>query len=152
MKQVSDSLDKTSLIAKQFLTSLKQGNKAVVVALFGDLGAGKTAFVKKCAEHLGIKDTIISPTFVIEKIYKLPKEKNNIWQHLVHIDAYRFENFSEMKHLGFDELVNNKRNLIFVEWPERIIGALPEERENVYFTFIDEDTREIDIRKDGKNK
>lgn len=152
MKQVSDSLEKTSEVALQFLSSLKQGDKAVIVALFGDLGAGKTAFVKKCAEHLGITDTVISPTFVIEKIYKLPKEKNDFWRHLVHIDAYRFENFSEMKHLGFNELASDKHNLIFIEWPERVIEALPEERREIHFTFIDEDTREIDIKNDGKDK
>jgi tRNA threonylcarbamoyladenosine biosynthesis protein TsaE len=145
MKQVSRSLEETKDIATSFLKTLKPSNSAVIVALHGDLGAGKTAFVKKCAEHFGIQETIISPTFVIEKIYKIPHEQVSPWKHIVHIDAYRFEDSSELRHLGFEEVAKDADNLIFIEWPERIKEFLPKETINIYLKFVDEESREINI-------
>ncbi len=145
MKYVSKSLEETATLASFFLDTLKMGEKAVVVGLFGDLGAGKTAFVKKCAEHFGIDETIISPTFIIEKIYKLPAKTKNFWKHMVHIDAYRLENADELRHLGFEELRNDPQNIIFIEWPERILEKLPKDIKKIYFEFVDENTREINM-------
>lgn len=147
MLKVSKSLEETADIASEFLNNLPaQKEAATVVALFGDLGAGKTAFVKKCAEHFGITETIISPTFIIEKIYKIPKGKDKKWKHLIHIDAYRFESEDEIKHIGFREISQDPQNIIFIEWPERIKNYLPKERQEIFFEFVDENTRKIDVK------
>lgn len=140
-------MEETAGIASDFLNNLKPSKDgATVVALFGDLGAGKTAFVKKCAEHFGIAETIISPTFIIEKIYKIPKGKDKKWKHLIHIDAYRFESEDEIKHLGFREISSDPQNIIFIEWPERIKNYLPKDTREIFFEFVDENTRKIDVK------
>ena len=115
---------------------------ATILALSGDLGSGKTAFVKALASALGIKETITSPTFVIEQIYTLPK--GAIFDRLIHIDAYRLEKSSELERLGWAEIATNPRNLICLEWPENVVGLSHfDNARELKFHFIDENTREI---------
>ncbi len=143
MKTLSKSLDETSKLAQSFISSVQpSGLNATIVGLFGDLGAGKTTFTKACAETLGISETVSSPTFVIEKIYKL---KNNPFSHLIHIDAYRLESAEELIKLGWKEVSENPKNLILIEWPEKVKEALPNDMMKIYFEFIDEKTRQITI-------
>ena len=145
MEFVSYSTEETKKIATDFAISLEdrlQGKGATVVGLYGELGAGKTTFMKYLAESLGIKETIQSPTFVIMKIYKivvssqqsaLSKRKDgknlttNYWlpTTMIHIDAYRIEKEEEMLNLGWSEIIADPKNLICVEWPERIAGIMP---------------------------
>ncbi|MEK7144491.1 MAG: tRNA (adenosine(37)-N6)-threonylcarbamoyltransferase complex ATPase subunit type 1 TsaE [Patescibacteria group bacterium] len=109
--------------AARFITSLTPSSHgATLVTLRGELGAGKTAFTKAVAKVLGVEETVTSPTFVLEKIYILNRQK---FARLVHIDAYRLEKGSDLAPLGFDELMQDKDNLILLEWPEKVIGALP---------------------------
>lgn len=121
---------------------------AIVVALSGDLGAGKTTFTQHFGDLLGIKDKIVSPTFVIEKIYKIGEEKSSEYaplEHLIHIDAYRLESEKEMERLGWEEIVADPGNVILVEWPERIQGLLPQDCVRVQFEHVDEVSRKINI-------
>ena len=97
-------------------------NAATVVALSGELGAGKTTFAQALAKALGVEDTVNSPTFVIEKIYALQDQQ---WKRLIHIDAYRLLKADELRHLGWDELVQSGGTLILIEWPEHVEGAIP---------------------------
>lgn len=152
MKHVSKSLSDTKKIAEEFVENLfitrgKRVNKACVIALQGDLGSGKTTFVKAVAEALSVRDTVTSPTFVLEKIYKIQDKTALVrgFTHIVHIDAYRLENASEVSALGFDELLENPENLIFIEWPERIKGAIPKNAKTLHFSFVNEKTREITV-------
>lgn len=96
--------------------------KATLVTLSGELGAGKTAFTKAVAKELGVEDDVTSPTFVLEKIYLLPP--HSAWKKLVHIDAYRLKGAEELGALGFDELMQDAGNLVMLEWPEQVAGAL----------------------------
>ncbi len=100
-----------------------RGQGATLITLSGELGAGKTALTKAVARVLGVEETVTSPTFVLEKIYLLPE--NQPFKHLVHIDAYRLEKGADLAPLGFDELMKDSGNLILLEWPERVAGALP---------------------------
>ena len=120
----------------------KKRKKAIVVGLEGDLGSGKTAFTKAVAKNLGVLDIVTSPTFVIEKIYKLPKTQNNI-THLIHIDAYRIENDNEMKALDWNYIISDPQKLIIIEWPEKISKILPKDIKIIKFLFINETTREV---------
>jgi len=147
MEIVTKSLEETRDTASRFgeIASEYKGEKALVVGLNGDLGAGKTAFTKEFATIVGIKDTVVSPTFVLERIYKIPEESILVstFDRFIHIDAYRLSGGKELRALGWDELVSNPRNIIFIEWPEQVRNALPEEMNNIHFKFIDENTRQI---------
>lgn len=107
--------------------------KAVVIALHGDLGAGKSTFVRAVARELGIEEHVTSPTFNILKTYG----------NLVHIDAYRLEDEKDLEVLGWEELLNNPKNLIFIEWPKNIKSALPKNTKHLYFEYVDESTRSV---------
>ncbi len=145
MQFTSTSLIETAKIAEQFLEGLPELPNATVVALHGDLGAGKTAFTKAVAHILGVNVEVTSPTFVIEKVYEITKHKNRPFVRLVHIDAYRLASAKEIVSLGWQEIVKDPGNLIFVEWPENIEVVIPDNAIHLHFTFIDESTRTVQI-------
>ncbi|MEK7081220.1 MAG: tRNA (adenosine(37)-N6)-threonylcarbamoyltransferase complex ATPase subunit type 1 TsaE [Patescibacteria group bacterium] len=134
MQKVSKNDRETGEIAKIFLNKiLKKGIKhqgALVIGLSGELGTGKTAFTQAVAKHLGIKSKISSPTFVIIKKYSL---KNKKYKLLFHLDAYRLKNEKELLYLGWEEIINKKEHLVFIEWPENVIKAMPK---NTHFVRI----------------
>lgn len=113
---------------------------AAVLALSGDLGAGKTAFVKKLAEHLGIAEEVTSPTFVVMKSYTIPE--HGVFKTLTHIDAYRIDDTDEMRILGWTDLLQDPTRLIALEWPERIRTIVPEDAHTIAFQLSHE-TRTI---------
>ena len=120
--------------------------KAVILSLYGDLGSGKTTFTKSFISAFGVKQTVTSPTFVIEKIYKLPNNKinqNKNFKYIIHIDAYRLNNGEEMKDLGWEQIYNDPQNIILVEWPKKIFEILPKNAKKIKFKFIDEKKREV---------
>lgn len=100
-------------------------NEAIAVILKGNLGAGKTTFVLGFLDYFGIKPHAASPTFVIMKKYKINsklKTKNSKTESIYHLDAYRLQSKKDLGVLGFDEILNNPKNIILIEWPERIKG------------------------------
>ncbi|MEJ0053700.1 MAG: tRNA (adenosine(37)-N6)-threonylcarbamoyltransferase complex ATPase subunit type 1 TsaE [bacterium] len=97
-------------------------DRATLVTLSGELGAGKTAFTKALAKALGVEESVTSPTFVLEKIYE---PGNQVFKRLVHIDAYRLEGGAELGPLGFDAVMRDSGNLVVLEWPEKVADALP---------------------------
>lgn len=140
MKYVSKGPEDTRKAAQDLLSTLKKGDKATVVALQGDLGSGKTNLTQVVGSLLGIEDNMQSPTFVIEKIYEI---NWNGFEKLIHIDAYRLEKEEELLHLGWEEIINEPENLIFIEWPENVKNIIPEFAKKVFLKFVDENTREI---------
>ncbi len=164
MQYTSKSVEETEEIAKDFINDFilqeKNRDKAFVVGLYGDLGAGKTTFMKCFAKNLGVKETIQSPTFVIMKKYELRSTSNEerekkesdlsylvprtSYACLYHIDAYRIEKDEEMLKLGWDEIIHNPNNLVFVEWPEIIKDIMPPHTK-IFFEHIKENEREIKI-------
>jgi len=123
--------------------SVEGRSNAAVVALSGDLGAGKTTLVKTLAEALGLQESITSPTFVIEQIYDLPRDA--MFARLVHMDAYRLASASELTALGWQELVADPQNLIVVEWPEHVRERIPKDAVWVTMAVAGEEEREIEI-------
>lgn len=120
MQTTIRTLEELRIEASRFVQSLAPGEKATLVTLSGELGAGKTAFAKEVAKTLGVEEIVTSPTFVLEKIYLLAGQP---FQRLVHIDAYRLEDGDSLAPLGFDELMQDTGNLILLEWPEKVAGA-----------------------------
>ncbi|MEK7582949.1 MAG: tRNA (adenosine(37)-N6)-threonylcarbamoyltransferase complex ATPase subunit type 1 TsaE [Patescibacteria group bacterium] len=110
-------------------------NHAIVIGLEGELGSGKTTFVQKFAKALGITEHITSPTFVILKKYG----------NLVHIDAYRLKSSEDLKKLGIQELIEDPRNIIFIEWADLVADILPNDRITIHFEHVSEGKRKISI-------
>jgi len=119
----------TAAIAAEILAVINSSDDgATVLALQGDLGAGKTTLTKALAAQLGVVETVVSPTFVIAKYYQT---SGTDFDTLVHMDAYRIESLDELVPLGWDALLKQPKTLLIVEWPEKIIGALPDGRHHV---------------------
>lgn len=121
--------------AKEIL-KLPARESAVVLGLQGNLGGGKTTFLQGFAKGLGIKEKILSPTFVIMKRFKS----------FYHFDCYRINKPEEILELGFKEIISNPKNIVAIEWSEKIRKALPKSAIFIYFKFIDEDKREIKLK------
>ncbi len=122
--------------------SLKSGT-AIVVALEGELGSGKTTLTQEIAKILGVKEGVISPTFVIMKKYKVSDKK---FKQLIHIDAYRLNKSSELLHLGWQELLEDKNNLIIIEWPGNVPECIPSNACHLELAHDKEHTRTIKFK------
>lgn len=149
MEYISRSPAETREFARGLLEGLSKGENATVLALEGDLGAGKTTFAQFVGEELGVHDPIQSPTFLIEKIYELKREQ---WSHLIHIDAYRLESPDELVNLGWRDIVSRPDNLILVEWASKVAPILPEDAIHIVFTHVDDTTRSIKIRQKDQGR
>jgi tRNA threonylcarbamoyladenosine biosynthesis protein TsaE len=150
MKVCTVSKEETQALARQLLSELRPAGQsplggATVVGLRGDLGAGKTTLAQGIARKLGVTEHVTSPTFILERIYKLsgPTAQLGRWERLVHIDAYRLDDEKELKHLGWQELLADPGNLVLVEWPERVGAAMPADTLYIDCKHIDELRREI---------
>lgn len=147
MKYKVQNIKDIEKLAKVFLGKIKPNkNKATVVTLSGDLGAGKTTFVQSIARILGIKKKIVSPTFVLMKRYSL---KENKFGNLYHIDAYRLEGKDikhELKLLDFEEIIKNPKNILFIEWPEILKGNLPKKLVKIKIKHKGENIREVSVK------
>ncbi len=127
--------------AERFAKTLAPSRYATLVTLSGELGAGKTAFTKALAKALGVEVEVTSPTFVLEKIYALPKGQP--FKRLAHIDAYRLKDESELASLGFDELMSDPDTLVVLEWPEQVKGMLHVPSVKISITVENEGVRRI---------
>ena len=142
MEISTHTLEQTKQFAAEVVGRLAPGDKgAMILALHGDLGAGKTAFAQGVAAALGVTELVASPTFVIEKIYDLPASA--AFRRLTHIDAYRLAGGDDLAKLGFADICADPANLIVLEWPERVADILPEGVIPIHFTFMSEAVRKI---------
>lgn len=133
-------------VAEEFAHALvPREDGATVVALYGDLGAGKTTFVQHLAKALGVAEPVTSPTFVIQKIYPLERQR---FSRLVHVDAYRLEDEHELAVLGWSRLLQDSTALVVVEWANLIPNMLPEEVRSIWLAWQDENTRTIEYGKE----
>lgn len=152
MRVISKNLKETKSFTKKVVKRLLSNKQTPsLVCLSGHLGAGKTTLVKIVAKTLGIKENVTSPTFVIMKFYPLDSAKFG-FKRMVHIDAYRLQGGKELLTLGFEEIINNKENLIFLEWPENVKEVLSEESVKIHLKVLDENQRVIDIKWPKKQK
>ena len=121
--------------------------KARVVALSGELGAGKTTLTQEFAKQFGIKENIVSPTFMIMKNYDI-KKNSKYYSHfkkLIHIDAYRLDSHKELLNIGWESLIVDKDNLIIIEWPERVMECISDSDFKVTLSHIDDEARLIEF-------
>jgi len=112
-----------------------------ILALYGDLGAGKTTFLQGLAKGLGVKRRVISPTFVFLKEY--PILDGSIFYHL---DLYRIENSKDALGLGLKEIFDDPKAIVVIEWADKIEGLLPKKRTDIYFDYLSDQERKITIK------
>lgn len=135
----TNSFEETQKVGEEFAKMLHLGG-VTLIALYGELGSGKTTFIQGLAKGLGIKKRIISPTFIIIKTYKLQNQN-----FFYHIDLYRVQSMDDIKGLGIDEIINNTQNIVAIEWAEKMGKLLPKKRVDIYFEYVDEEKRKIKI-------
>lgn len=102
-----------------------RAHRAILVALSGDLGAGKTTFAQGFMKGLGIRAKIQSPTFVVMKRFAIPSAYKSRFKAVFHIDAYRLKRPSELLNIGFAEMLRDPHAIILLEWPEKVQRCLP---------------------------
>ncbi|MBM2820256.1 MAG: hypothetical protein HW405_16 [Candidatus Berkelbacteria bacterium] len=139
---ISNNQLETIEYARKLARKLKGG---ATIGLIGELGSGKTTFVKGLAEGLSVEETITSPTFVILKAYPGKIDKKNI--DFVHIDAYRVENLDDIKSVGIEDFFNRDDVVMIIEWAEKIKKILPDNTIYIDFKHISENKRKIDNKK-----
>lgn len=123
------------------------GSKSLIIGLEGDLGGGKTTFLQGFAKELKIKRKILSPTFVIVRKLDIPRDKKikSRFLRFYHIDCYRIEKPKDILELDFKKIISDSKNIIAIEWVNRIKKILPERIILIKFKFINRNTREIKI-------
>ena len=126
------SARKTQDVARMLAREIRfrESPQARVIALEGNLGAGKTTFVQGFARALGIRERVASPTFVVMKEYALSHAGARSSQNkarLIHIDCYRLATPKDLTALGFLELLKDKSAIILIEWADRIRAILPKD-------------------------
>ncbi len=113
-------------LAKNVLARLPgTQHAATVLALAGNLGAGKTTFTQALAKELGIEEVVQSPTYVLMRRYEIKNPAYPQFRSLVHIDAYRLEQPEQFNQLRPETFLRDPNNLICIEWPEKVEGFLP---------------------------
>lgn len=117
-----------------------------VLALYGDLGSGKTTFTNYLVQALGFKDRVQSPTFVLLRKYKTAiKGTGHSIETVNHLDLYRLNNDAELQELGLNEVIEEPDTITIIEWPGIAEKLLPPNTKKLYFELIDDETRKIEI-------
>ena len=135
----SASREETEALGEALARHLPPGS---VVALYGNLGAGKTVFARGFARGLGITEAVSSPTYTIVQEYPLPGGNGFFY----HLDLYRIADEHAALGFGADEFLDDPASYALLEWPERIRGILPPGRIEVTIRRIGENEREFELR------
>lgn len=137
------SAEETQSIGNEFSKKLKAGD---VVALYGDLGSGKTQMVKGICKGLGVTQTVNSPTFVIVNEYS-----SSDYPEIFHFDLYRMKTQDEVLDIGFADFLNNSA-IVLIEWPEHVEDILPAHTIKIHMAHTDENENSRWIRlESGRN-
>ncbi len=133
----SERPEATRALAENLARTL---TRPVVIALHGDLGAGKTLFTQALARALGVDQPVTSPTFTLINEYDLPDGGK-----LYHVDCYRLHDpVPEAIALGLEDLFDD--GIVVIEWADRILPILPQQRIDIHFEYIDDQQRQIKVR------
>ncbi|MDA3880633.1 MAG: tRNA (adenosine(37)-N6)-threonylcarbamoyltransferase complex ATPase subunit type 1 TsaE [Prolixibacteraceae bacterium] len=131
-----ENIDKIDVAARSFIEKMGQHK---IFAFYGQMGAGKTTFIKAVCKELGVEENITSPSFALINEYSSTKSGS-----IYHFDCYRLKDSEEAFDIGAEEYFYSG-NLCFIEWPERIEDLLPENTVEVQVTVADDQSRVIEI-------
>ncbi|MCD5389884.1 MAG: tRNA (adenosine(37)-N6)-threonylcarbamoyltransferase complex ATPase subunit type 1 TsaE [Candidatus Pacebacteria bacterium] len=143
MKTIIKNLEELDVFTKKVFEKIQKKDSAIIFALSGDLGAGKTALVKSAAKYFAISDNVTSPTFVIQKEYEI--KNHDFFKKMIHIDAYRLESAAELEYLKWNEIILDNRNIIFIEWPEQVAGIDMPNVAKIHIEILDDEIRKITV-------
>lgn len=130
----------TAEIARKISKKVKEGG---ILCLIGDLGSGKTTFTKAMMGEFGIMDfSVKSPTYTYVRQYDHKKKK------IFHIDLYRFEDMDNLFIEELHEIFENKKNIVVIEWADKLGEYLPKDSIKIYFEYRGENSRKITIEND----
>jgi len=119
------------ILGEELLQTANNNKSALVLALQGDLGAGKTTFVQGLAKGLGIKNRIASPSFLIMKNWTITSKYFNNFYHL---DCYRLSGVKDLNVLGIKDILADKKNMVAIEWAEKVKSILP--KQSIWLEFL----------------
>ena len=145
MELVLKNLRDTEKLARRITKEISRKGGPSVVALYGNLGSGKTTFAQFLAKALGVKEKILSPTFVIMKTFTITKG-NPLYKTMTHVDTYRLNSAKDLIALGLNDLLKDKENILIIEWPEKIEKYLPKSTLRLYFKVMGEKERKVIIK------
>ena len=140
MEIISKTTQDTKNLAGSVAKRIKPGD---VIALYGDLGTGKTTFTRHLVEQLGFGSRVQSPTFVIARKYST---ENQPIHTIHHIDLYRTQSEEEINDLGLEEMLGEPGSVTVIEWPEMVEKLLPEKTVKILFEHQEDDTRKIYVQ------
>lgn len=143
IEKISSSELETELFAEEFARTLKAG---CIIALHGELGAGKTVFARGFAKGIGVMEQVSSPTYTIIQEYS-----NCVGQSFFHLDLYRIENSISALAFGVDEYLSQTESFTLLEWPERISDILPNKTIHVVISHAGEFQRHISVKSTCNN-
>ena len=147
MEVITKSAQETQKLGEKVGCDLKRGFSQTggrIIALYGELGSGKTTFVQGLARGLEIKRRIISPTFVFVRQYSIIAHQSSTII-FYHIDLYRIKKTEETQGLGLEEILADKKAFVAIEWAEKIKNILPKKRIDIYFKYLNRRKRKIVI-------
>jgi tRNA threonylcarbamoyladenosine biosynthesis protein TsaE len=145
---ITNSVEETFKLGREFGSKLKGGE---VIEFIGDLGAGKTSFMRGVAEGIGSEDSVSSPTFTLSNVYTSYRhpaldagstEQSEDYIQVHHFDFYRL-NEPGLVQEQLKEALEDPKAIVCVEWAESVRGVLPEARTTIQITAIDEEKREF---------
>jgi tRNA threonylcarbamoyladenosine biosynthesis protein TsaE len=143
VKYVSNSIEDTRRLATQLAEKSVKGEVGpLVFALMGELGAGKTVFVKAFAKALGVDGPVNSPTFILMHPYEIHAGH---YRMLYHIDAYRIESAQDFGPIGIGEVLDGNENIVLMEWADRVESLVPKSAIWIHIKHTGETTREIEV-------
>ena len=135
MEIVINNIKDINKAARTFIDYMPEGN---VIAFYGNMGAGKTTFIKALCEELGVEDEVTSPTFAIVNEYTCTNAPSKIY----HFDFYRIKKLEEVYDMGYEDYFYSD-SLCLIEWPELIEELLPDDVTKVHFIEQSDGSRKI---------
>lgn len=136
LEMITKSEAQTKKVARLLAEEILRSKKGPwVIGLQGELGSGKTRFVQGFAKGLGIRQRLTSPTFVLIKKYR----------NFYHIDCYRLNRPKDLLDLDFKEIISDPKNMVLIEWAEKVRSILPKDAIWIKFEIINQNKRKIKI-------